>query len=427
MLYAMVRPLATIGLKHYFKRIDLANADRIPKNAAVILAANHPTTFIEPCILACLLDVPINFLARGDFFQHPILAKLLGGVHITPVYRIGDGGYEKLKDNFKSFEKSFETLQAHKPLMILAEGRCIHEKRLRPIRKGTARIALGALENTDLEEVYIVPIGVNYTYADRLRSKVMLNCAEPIKASDYLDRFKNSAGQAINELTKDLKTKLANEVIIIENQADEPLVENLLRLQRTEEFNTEKGIRSKDEQQLRAEKKIADWVDQLPESNKNELKLSTHDYFSRLEMMRINDAALMGKYRTSKNKTSQVLLGAFPAFLLLLWHLPPLLLAQWVAGAVVKSIEFSSPVRWGALMLNYLLYFLIWVGIASFWGWWLMVIPVFAMLTASYLIQYFETANEWLLAWRAKRQTPHEVKYVKALRKELIEDLKEVI
>ncbi|MEL6973183.1 MAG: hypothetical protein AAFO02_23670, partial [Bacteroidota bacterium] len=77
MLYAAVRPIATVGLKYYFRRIDLANAERIPKNAAVILAANHPTTFIEPCVLACFLEEPLNFLARGDFFKNKIAAKLL--------------------------------------------------------------------------------------------------------------------------------------------------------------------------------------------------------------------------------------------------------------------------------------------------------------------------------------------------------------
>lgn len=427
MLYAMVRPVASIGLKYYFKRIDLANADRIPKNAAVILAANHPTTFIEPCILACLLEVPIYFLARGDFFKKSILAKMLDGVHITPVYRIKDGGYEKVKDNFKSFEKSFETLKAHKPLMILAEGRCIHEKRLRPIRKGTARIALGALDNTDLDEVYIVPIGVNYTYADRVRSRVMLNCGEPIKASEYLEKFRSSPGQGINDLTNVLKSKLAEEVIIIDKQEDEPLVENLLRLQRSEKYKPKKGAIGKDETQLRAEQNIANFVNQLPAPKRDKLKLLTHDYFSRLEMMRINDEAFSGKYAASEKKTRSVLLGLIPAVVLLIWHLPLLMLSQWLSGTVVKSIEFSSPVRWASLLALYLIYCLFWIASASFFSWWILGLALLAIISTSSLIRYFETAYKWQLAWRAKRQTPHEVSYLKVLRKDIIAEISDVL
>ena len=235
MLYAFVRPLAKIGLKYYFRHIDLANAAKIPPNAAVILAANHPTTFIEPCVLACFLEQPLHFMARGDFFKNPLVAKILDGVHIIPVFRLRDGGYQGVKNNYESFDRATQVLRQKKNLMILAEGRCIHEKRLRPIRKGTGRIALGALDSTDLDEVYIVPVGVNFTYSDRPRSNLMINCGEPIRVSKFLDNYRTNSNLAINQLTEELQTRLAQEVVIINNLADEPLLENLLRLYRTEE------------------------------------------------------------------------------------------------------------------------------------------------------------------------------------------------
>ncbi|MCB0636727.1 MAG: 1-acyl-sn-glycerol-3-phosphate acyltransferase, partial [Lewinella sp.] len=145
MLYAAVRPLAKIGLQHYFRRIDVAHLDRIPKDAPVILAANHPTAFIEPCILACFGDRPLHFLVRGNLFKKGIYDKLLRSLHMLPVFRFVDGGYEDLKQNYATFAACHEALAQRKTIMILAEGRCIHEKRLRPIRKGTARIAFGTL------------------------------------------------------------------------------------------------------------------------------------------------------------------------------------------------------------------------------------------------------------------------------------------
>ena len=135
MLYSIFRPVAGRGLVHYFRRIDVANADRIPENAAVILAANHPTTFIEPCAIACYLKGPMYFLVRGDFFKNPIAGAMLKSVNLIPVFRRQDAGFGGIKSNFKAFEKSSELLASRKRLMILAEGRCIHEKRLRPIQK----------------------------------------------------------------------------------------------------------------------------------------------------------------------------------------------------------------------------------------------------------------------------------------------------
>lgn len=426
MLYAAVRPIATIGLKLYFRRIDLANTDRIPKNAAVILAANHPTTFIEPCVLACFLEEPLHFLARGDFFKNSIAARLLRGVHIIPVFRMRDAGFSGIKNNYESFNRSFQVLARKKHLMILAEGRCIHEKRLRPIRKGTARIALGAIDSTILDEVYIVPIGINFTYADRLRSDVMINCAEPIKASEYLESYKDSPTPAINALTEELRKRLSQEVVIVERIEDEPLAENLLRLYRTEAGYPPTPEIGQSEQQLRGEKAVTEAINKMPEGDKQELTAKTHDYFSRLERMRINDEALVGRYKKSQRKTRSVLLGFLPALLLLMWHLPPMLFTQWFSGVKIKTVEFAGPVRWAGLLVSYLLYGLLWVVAALvLWSWIPLTVLLLNLALTRWLLGYGEKARQWLLAWRTRRQAEHELKYVRNLRKTIIDQISE--
>lgn len=424
MLYAAVRPLATIGLKYYFRHIDLANADRIPENAAVILAANHPTTFIEPCILACFLETPLNFMARGDFFKNSIAAKLLKGVHIIPVFRLRDGGFSGLRNNHESFGKAFQVLAQKKTLMILAEGRCIHEKRLRPIRKGTARIALGALDTTDLDEVYIVPVGVNYTYADRLRSDVMINCGTPIKASVYLKDYQENATPAINDLTEEVRKRLSEEVVIIDKIEDEPLLENILRLYRTEHPQPSGKFLRPSQEQLRGEKRISEAINTLQDHEKQALARDTHDYFSRLERMRIDDPALRGRYRKEQQQTARVFLSILPVLLLFIWHLPPVLLTQWLSGTKIKTLEFSGPVRWAGLMVVYLVYILLWLIAALVIGsWWPVAIAALGFLSASWIIKFTERTQRWLLAWRAKRQPEHELKYLKKLRAEIMEEV----
>ena len=426
MLYAFVRPLAKIGLKYYFRHIDLANAAKIPPNAAVILAANHPTTFIEPCVLACFLEQPLHFMARGDFFKNPLVAKILDGVHIIPVFRLRDGGYQGVKNNYESFDRATQVLRQKKNLMILAEGRCIHEKRLRPIRKGTGRIALGALDSTDLDEVYIVPVGVNFTYSDRPRSNLMINCGEPIRVSKFLDNYRTNSNLAINQLTEELQTRLAQEVVIINNLADEPLLENLLRLYRTEEPRDEHQKISPTDRFLRAEKQIADRINDLPEAEKTALTALSHDYFSRLERMRITDASFRGQYRAAGKKHLTVLLGLTPMLLLLFWHLPPILLVQWFSGVKMDTLEFASPVKWAGLLVAYLLYSIFWCLLAVFTGaWWLLGWVAVELLAASYLIRYGELAHRWLLHWRTRRQAEHEIKYLRQVRSQLVAQVKE--
>ncbi|MBK6903255.1 MAG: hypothetical protein IPH04_10715 [Saprospirales bacterium] len=71
MLYPITRPLAKIALSVFFRKLYLSGLENIDWEKPVILAANHPTAFIEPCILACWLPKPLHFMVRGDFFSNP--------------------------------------------------------------------------------------------------------------------------------------------------------------------------------------------------------------------------------------------------------------------------------------------------------------------------------------------------------------------
>ncbi|NJL77450.1 MAG: hypothetical protein HC892_22855 [Saprospiraceae bacterium] len=49
----MIRPFARFGLLAFCKKIYVSGAENIKTDRPVILASNHPTAFLEPCILAC--------------------------------------------------------------------------------------------------------------------------------------------------------------------------------------------------------------------------------------------------------------------------------------------------------------------------------------------------------------------------------------
>ena len=130
-----------------------------------------------------------------------------------------------------------------------------------------------------------------------------------------LEAFQEAPAPAINDLTTELRTRLSQEVIIINEREDEALVENLLQLYRTEIGYPPKPAIGDSDKQLRGEKAIAEAVNSLAADRKQELSLKSHDYFSRLTRMRINDEALMGNYKRSQGKTSSVIWGAIPALL----------------------------------------------------------------------------------------------------------------
>ncbi|MBX2876033.1 MAG: 1-acyl-sn-glycerol-3-phosphate acyltransferase [Saprospiraceae bacterium] len=392
MLYRLVRPLAALGIRANYQHICISNKDRVPVNKPVILAANHPTAFMEPCILACFLGRPLYFLVRGDFFKQPLYNYLLRQLHMLPVFRMRDGGYRNLKNNYSTFEACFEALKANKTIMILAEGRTIHEKRLRPIQKGTARIALGALERyPELEDVYIVPVGVNYTYAEKSRTRVMIDFGEPLKASSFLKTNKIGT-KSINQLTEDLTEALKDRVVIIDDPKDEPLAEDLLRIQRPLLHLPTFPVINGATEPMEKEKAITEKVNTTVSEMKSKWKLATSAFFQRLEQYKVSEQDVLGPRIAVLPTLIYLILGFVPFVLGYLWNFFPLGLARYIADSKVKDITFYTPVKWAVGIGAFLVWWMLWIVIiltmSTYW-----FLPLLFVLTLfGYHAVYYEEA-----------------------------------
>ncbi len=400
MLYSIVRPIAKLGIRVFYRKIYLSNTARIPRNKPVILAANHPTGFMEPCILACYLDRPLSFLVRGDFFKKPLYRRLLNSLHMLPVYRVKDGGLSVVKNNFETFDYCFNALRANKTLMILAEGSAEHEKRLRPLKKGTARIALGTLETyPDLENVYIVPVGVNYTYAELPRTEVMIDFGEPMLASDYLAFYKENPNQTINDFIGNLYERLAERIVIIDKKADEELTEYLLQLDRAQR---PKILEKTSPEALKAEKQVADAVNALDENSRNALLTQAREYFQQLKKIGTTDEGFLRKKSSFIISTLLLILG-FPFFLIgLVFNFLPIWVAKSIADKRVRRPEFYAPVYWAISLGTYLIWWILWlVGLLVFAEptalLWLLVMPLLGYFSILFF-EYFQQQKKYFRA-----------------------------
>lgn len=416
MLYPITRPMAALAIKANYRKVKLSHADRIPKGKPVILAANHPTAFIEPCVLACFLDRPLYFLVRGDFFKKPLYEKLLRNLHMLPVYRMRDGGYKNVKQNYATFESCFQALRENKTIMILAEGRTIHEKRLRPLRKGTARIALGALDKyPDIGEVYVVPVGVNYTYADQSRSEVLIDFGEPMLASDYLDAYEDQPNQAISNFTDDLRNRLLERIVVIDALKDEELTERMLVMHRSDLPESRFPILEKEPERLQMELRVADKINQISEEEKAQLWSKLDLYFEKLDALGLEDKLVSRQYVHSQWLKIFLVLG-LPFYLIgALWVYPPLRLAKWIVDKNVRAIEFYEPVRLAVSIGAFLIWAILSLVIGiSLFGWW--GVPLLVVL---FLLGYFS------VVYREKYRTLQlERRFVK-VEKNTLESLRE--
>lgn len=177
----------------------------------LLIASNHPNSFLDAVILSTLFKKPVHSLARGDAFAGNFFTKILTSFNMLPIYRMSEGA-ENLGLNYSTFEACKKLFEENKIVLIFSEGGCVNEWHLRPLKKGTARLALDAWKNNI--PLKVLPLGINYSSFRFYGKNVFLNFGNIILKEDLLTI--NSDGKAITEFNEKLKNELSKLVYEID-------------------------------------------------------------------------------------------------------------------------------------------------------------------------------------------------------------------
>lgn len=149
----------------------------------LLLAANHPNSFLDAIILDILFQKPIWSLARGDVFKKAFYIKILKKLKILPVYRTSEG-VENLETNYTTFDSCKEIFKDNGIVLMFSEGKCINEWHLRPLKKGTARLAISTWQ--DGIDLKVLPVGINYSSFRKFGKNIFLNFGAVISKEEIL-------------------------------------------------------------------------------------------------------------------------------------------------------------------------------------------------------------------------------------------------
>lgn len=180
----------------------------------MLLACNHPNSFLDAIILATLFRHPIYSLARGDAFASKNITRILNAFNMLPVYRVSEG-VENLEHNYATFDACQQIFRKNGIVLIFSEGRCINEWHLRPLKKGTARLALTAWENGIALKV--LPVGMNYSSFRKFGKNVILRFGNFIESNDISKE--GITGRSITSFNAELHQQLNNLVIELPKDA----------------------------------------------------------------------------------------------------------------------------------------------------------------------------------------------------------------
>ncbi len=226
-LYRWLIRLLRIVNELYFVEIRATGREHVPVSGPVILAANHPSSILDSILLATQIQRPINYLARSGLFRFRPLAALYRRLGAVPVYRVAEVP-DSIERNAEVFRKVFELLEAGGCVGIFPEGRNSPPTRIGPLRKGAARLALGAESRNDYQlGLVVVPVGVNFENRGFLMSAVLLRFGTPIRVADYAEQYRLDPSAALAALTDHIKSALGQQVLTIEDARLGQMVDQL--------------------------------------------------------------------------------------------------------------------------------------------------------------------------------------------------------
>jgi len=162
-----------VVVRLFFRRIQIAGEENIPLREGVVFAMNHPNGLVDPLLLLCFSPRPVSFLAKAPLFRYPFINIFVKGLDSIPVYRKTDN---VAGTNEETFTRARDVLARGGSIAIFPEGTTHSDPKLKELRTGTARIALGAAAS----ELAIVPTGIYYTEKQTFRSSVLIAFGAPI-------------------------------------------------------------------------------------------------------------------------------------------------------------------------------------------------------------------------------------------------------
>lgn len=232
MLYSLLKILSRVTVFSYFKNLEITGKGNLTQKEPVIVVANHPSTFMDPIILAVILRFKLFFIAAAEYmgkgFQKMFFQRFF---HMIPVYRPST----KPKDSHKNknmFDYCYKHLGSGKSLLIFPEGVSVTSDHLHPLKTGVARIAIGAEKASSNElDLKILSIGLNYSNPHKFRSNLLINVSEPISVKSVINKHDEETDQ-IRALMVEIREKLEGSVLHIEEIENSEFIKQVSELLR---------------------------------------------------------------------------------------------------------------------------------------------------------------------------------------------------
>lgn len=359
MLYQFLKYLFALTIDSYFRVFKCTGKENIPKNGPVIFVANHPSTLMDPVIIATILDEPVHFLAAAEFMGKGWVTKFMQRfLNMIPVYRPNTLPNEASK-NADVFYKCFEHLGKDGAILIFPEGSSVTGPKLRPLKTGAVRIALGA-EEVIGKKVKIVPVGLNYSNPHQFRSELYISIGQPVDSD--IGELVGVAPDSLTKVYTDLvEHRLRDQVHHLEDESLHGLFEKVKKILVHELHSRTKRISSLKEQfeiGLQVQEGLTYYSKHKPLLIAR-LNEKLDHYIERVAFYEVDDSSIAtGNKQVSFVDYLKLILGLPVFFIGYISNILPYLFNGWVTRKLKLDHQFLGSIIMTLGLLVYLIWYI---------------------------------------------------------------------
>ncbi|MGB1216307.1 MAG: 1-acyl-sn-glycerol-3-phosphate acyltransferase [Saprospiraceae bacterium] len=423
-IYTSLNYFSKLILWIYFRRIKVNGKENIPSNASIIAAPNHRNTMIDPVLMTNKLPVWLHFMANYGLFKTKFTNFLMSKVFFCiPVKRKKDMKEGESVNNLTTIKLCNKILTNGGSVFMAPEGTSYRYRRLRPLKDGFVRIALSAAKRKKFKSnIFVLPIGINYSDPSEFRSEIVVNIGTPIRLDDFKNLYRKDKNQAAKEIMNNWENQLKTLTTHTENEEEDLIIERLFILAQSE------GSVQSFEEQLVFENEKTQAVRASEDDTTRELWDELHHYFTDLEQENFDDESIIYLQNNSSKLPKRIyplvlLFGGIPYLIGRLihfaWYIP-----KWIfiRLKLYKGYETMVKILTGVFILPmiYSLYGMLLPLLPN--NQWLFGFGILFILSAFCLLSFEELEQKW--RYRKNASHSNQLETFKQKRKQLIKELR---
>lgn len=212
-----------LPLGGFVRKVHFDGLENFPKDKPVLLAGNHPNSFLDGVVYQHMSGRKIYTLTRGDVFLKPIANYFLRSMCLRPIFRATDANsMVARKGNSQTMDELYDLFTKNKTILIFSEGSSYPEKAVRRLRKGTGHIAIDMVKRSGYNlDLHVVPTALNYSRFGSLMQTIHVSFEKPILVKEYKEAIEENEKKVAEQFTNQLQKSLENNVVITKGDYSE--------------------------------------------------------------------------------------------------------------------------------------------------------------------------------------------------------------